>query len=59
MSSGTDSRKYYNVCNNIYRFMAINLTQSDFNTIHSNNEKISFENLENMIEFYISFIEKY
>ncbi len=59
MAGGTDSRKYYNVCNNIYRFMALHLSQADFDTIHSNNERISFDNLENMINFYIKFIEKY
>ena len=59
MAGGTDSRKYYNVCDNIYRFMALHLTQADFDTIHSNNERISFENLENMINFYIKFIKKY
>lgn len=41
------------------RFMALHLTQADFDTIHSNNKRISFESLENMINFYIKFIKKY
>ncbi len=59
MSGGTDSRKYYNLCENIYRFMAVNVTQKDFDSIHSNNERISFDNLSNMINFYIKLIENF
>lgn len=59
MSGGTDSRKYYNLCKNIYRFMPINITQKDFESIHSTNERISFENLSNMINFYIKLIKNF
>ncbi|MGD9569113.1 MAG: M20/M25/M40 family metallo-hydrolase [Sedimentibacter sp.] len=53
MVGGTDSRKYYNVCNNIYRFSAVLMTKEDNDSIHSVNEKITVENFKNMIRFYI------
>lgn len=59
MAGGTDARKYYNVSNNIYRFMPVKISQEDFDSIHSTNEKISFENLSNMIDFYIKLIKKF
>lgn len=59
MVGGTDSRKYFKLCENIYRFSAVILTQKDFNTIHSDNEKISVENFSNMIKFYIEFLSEY
>lgn len=59
MVGGTDSRKYFNLCENIYRFSAVILSQADFDTIHSNNEKISIQNFSNMIKFYIEFLSNY
>lgn len=59
MSGGTDSRKYFNVSKNIYRFSAVILTKKDYATIHSKNERISFENFSNMIKFYIEFLSVY
>ena len=53
MSGGTDSRKYYNVCNNIYRFAAVMMSKEDNESVHSVNEKITVENLKNMIRFFV------
>ncbi|NLC04799.1 MAG: M20/M25/M40 family metallo-hydrolase [Tissierellia bacterium] len=59
MVGGTDSRKYFHLCENIYRFSAVILSKTDFDTIHSNNEKISIQNFSNMIKFYIEFLSNY
>lgn len=59
MVGGTDSRKYFELCENIYRFSAVVLTKEAFGTIHSSNEKISVENFSNMIKFYIEFLSEY
>lgn len=59
MAGGTDSRKYFGLCKNIYRFSSVILTKKDYATIHSNNERISFQNLSNMIKFYIKFLSEY
>ena len=53
MSGGTDSRKYYNVCNNIYRFAAVMMSKEDNESVHSVNEKITVENFKNMIRFFL------
>ena len=53
---GTDSRKFEIICENIYRFGPIHLNNEEKNTIHSINERISFENYERMIRFFIALI---
>lgn len=58
MVGGTDSRKYYNVCKNIYRFSSVIMAKEDNDSIHSVNEKITEENFLNMIEFYIKLMTK-
>lgn len=59
MVGGTDSRKYLELCNNIYRFAAMELTKKDHSTIHSTNERISIKNFSNMISFYTKFLLNY
>lgn len=59
MAGATDSRKYAQLCSNIYRFAAVVLTSADYATIHSNNERISFANLARMLEFYRRFLMRY
>jgi len=59
MVGGTDSRKYIELCKNIYRFSAVILTKEHYSTIHSTNERISKANFSNMISFYISFLLRY
>ncbi len=59
MVGGTDSRKYFELCENIYRFSAVILSKADLDSIHSDNEKISIENFSNMIKFYIAFLSEY
>lgn len=53
MSGGTDSRKYYNVCKNIYRFAAVMMSKEDNESVHSVNEKITVKNFKNMIRFFV------
>ncbi|GHU84721.1 peptidase M20 [Spirochaetia bacterium] len=55
---GTDSRKYYNVCGHIYRFMPVQVTNDEKNTMHSTNESISIANYGRMIRFFERFIEQ-
>lgn len=48
----TDSRHYRAVCNNIYRFQPIQLTNPDLQRIHGIDERISVAGYEQMIRFY-------
>lgn len=52
MAGSTDSRKYSGLCDNIYRFSAVKMKQADLDSIHGVNERISIENLQQMVLFY-------
>lgn len=55
--AGTDSRKFENVCRNIYRFGAYRLNTKELQSIHGTGERISLENLERCIRFYTMLIK--
>jgi carboxypeptidase PM20D1 len=55
--AGTDSRHYAGVAENVYRFQPILLTAEDLERPHGLNERISIENFERMIRFYIGLME--
>jgi len=59
MAGSTDSRKYSDLCRNIYRFSAISMTGRDLDSIHSTNEKISKENLMHMVSFYARLLSEF
>ncbi|GHU08236.1 peptidase M20 [Spirochaetia bacterium] len=52
MLGGSDSRKYTSICENIYRFTPVSVTNAEKDTIHNRNEYISVENYTRMIEFF-------
>lgn len=53
---GSDSRKYYNVCKNIYRFTPFVIGPKEMASFHNTNESISIENYMRMIDFFEQFI---
>jgi carboxypeptidase PM20D1 len=55
--AGTDSRHYGDVAENVYRFQPILLTAEDLEMPHGLNERLSVENFERTIRFYISLME--
>lgn len=55
----TDSHKYYIVSPNVYRFMPIQITENEQQTIHNVNERISTDNYKRMIYFYKQLISGY
>lgn len=57
MIGGTDSRRYEEVAENVYRFMPCRLSPEDLKGMHGTNEFISKENVENMLRFYQFFIQ--
>lgn len=56
---GSDSRKYYNVCKNIYRFTPFIVTDREMKAFHNTNESITLDNYKRMIEFYKHFITNF
>jgi carboxypeptidase PM20D1 len=55
--AGTDSRHYVDVAENVYRYQPILLTAEDLEMPHGLNERLSVDNLERMIRFYIGLME--
>jgi len=55
--AGTDSRHYAGVAENVYRFQPILLTSADLEMPHGLNERLSVDNLERMIRFYVGLME--
>jgi len=49
---GTDSKNYENITDNIFRFSPMMLDRKEMAGMHGVNERISIENLENMVAFY-------
>lgn len=59
MAGSTDSRKYSDLCDNIYRFSAVKMKQADLDSIHGANERISIENLQQMVLFYRILLDEF
>lgn len=55
--AGTDSRHYTDVAENVYRFQPIMFTAEDLEMPHGVNERLSIDNFERMIRFYIGLME--
>jgi carboxypeptidase PM20D1 len=55
--AGTDARHYAAVAENVYRYQPILLSTADLELPHGINERLSIENLDRMIRFYIGLIE--
>ena len=53
----TDSKRYYDVSKDQYRFQPMIFTDADLGTIHGTDEKLSIENLERAIHFYTQLIQ--
>ncbi len=58
MIGGTDSRNYKGLSDKIYRFMPCKLTSEELSLMHADDEYISIDNFNKMIEFYTLFIKE-
>ena len=58
MIGNTDTKHYWDVTKNIYRFSAINIDVKDVGMFHGVNERVSTENLLNLSRFYEYLIER-
>lgn len=50
--AATDSRHYEKISDNIYRFLPVSMSESDFERVHGKNERISQSNYLQSIQFY-------
>ncbi|MEL7001258.1 MAG: M20 family peptidase [Bacteroidota bacterium] len=53
----TDSRHYYAICPDIYRFTPFYLNSESIKTFHGIDEKIPVEDFENAVRFYLQLIK--
>jgi len=53
---GTDSRHFVPLSENVYRFVPLRVGPDDLGRIHGTDERISLENLEQMVQFYVQLI---
>jgi carboxypeptidase PM20D1 len=53
---GTDSRHFARLSENVYRFVPLRVGPDDLGRIHGTDERISLENLEQMVQFYVQLI---
>jgi carboxypeptidase PM20D1 len=49
----TDSRFYYKICKNVFRFSPLRLSNEDKDRPHGTNERISLSNFQEIIDFYL------
>ena len=56
--AGTDAKKYEKVCSAVYRFAPFKVKSDDLNRMHGTNERISYENIEKCVQFYIQLIKE-
>jgi len=54
--AATDSRHYWQLTDNIYRFLPVRLHKNDLSRIHGIDERISVKNYAEMIQFYHHFL---
>jgi carboxypeptidase PM20D1 len=57
MLAGADARHYAGVAENVYRFQPVLFTPPDLEGIHGVGERLSIDNLDRMIRFYVGLIE--
>jgi carboxypeptidase PM20D1 len=57
MVGASDSRLYTSVARDIYRFLPMVLRQEDLDRIHGINERLSVENYQKIVAFYMQLIQ--
>lgn len=58
MVACTDSRHWRDICDNVYRFSAKEVTGAEKATVHGNNERIRVENTEHAVQFFIRLLKQ-
>ena len=57
MLGASDSRHYTAVCDRVYRFEPVRMTETDLGRIHGNNERISVASVGQMVQFYAQLMQ--
>jgi carboxypeptidase PM20D1 len=59
MLGASDAYHYISLSSHVYRFSPVRLESKDLSRVHGLNERISLENLANMIRFYILLMQSW
>jgi carboxypeptidase PM20D1 len=59
MLGGTDSRNFYEVSDQVYRFCPYSVNEEDLNRVHGVNERLSIDALHKMIETFYRLIQRW
>ncbi len=54
---GTDAIRYEPLCDQIYRFTPMLISQDDLERMHGTNERLSLENVERGVRFYVELLK--
>ena len=55
---GTDAIRYEPLCDQIYRFTPMLISSEDLERMHGTNERLSLENVEQGVRFYIELLKR-
>ncbi|CAE8616702.1 unnamed protein product, partial [Polarella glacialis] len=58
MTGNTDTKHYWKLAKNIYRFTPVMMTLDDLKMFHGVNERITLENLSKLLQYYVALIER-
>lgn len=58
LTAGTDARRFTDVADNIFRFAPIDLSKSQFASVHSDNESIKIVNVGECVNFYKDYLKE-
>ncbi len=55
--AASDARHYHAICDHVYRFEPVHMTEEDLGRIHGNNERISVAAVGQMVQFYAALMQ--
>jgi carboxypeptidase PM20D1 len=59
VTGATDSRHYAQICSSVYRFSPFTIGKDEMGRVHGIAERISIQNLENMMQFFVQLIQSW
>ncbi len=58
MVATTDSRHYHAICDHVYKFAPMDVSKDDLGRMHSDDERMTKQNVINSVKFYIRLLDQ-